>query len=87
MSFHTAQDTLSSTKDHRIFTRMTSRRGAPTYVISDDGTNFVGAERELRKLVEALDADRITQETSKYRPIHWKITLRVPPILVVCLRH
>ena len=39
---------------------MTSRRGAPTYVISDNGTNFVGAERELRELVEAFDQDRIT---------------------------
>ena len=54
------------------FTRMTSRRGTPTYVISDNGTNFVGAERELRELVEALDADRIAQETSKYCPIDWK---------------
>ena len=54
------------------FTRMTSRRGSPTYVISDNGTNFVGAERELRELVEALNADRITQETSKYHPIDWK---------------
>ena len=54
------------------FTRMTSRRGTPTYVISDNGTNFVGAERELRELVEALDADRIVQETSKYRPTDWK---------------
>ena len=54
------------------FTRMTSRRGIPTYVISDNGTNFVGAERELRELVEALDTDRITQETSKYHPIDWK---------------
>ena len=54
------------------FTRMTSRRGTPAYVISDNGTNFVGAEPELRELVEALDADRITQETSKYHPIDWK---------------
>ena len=54
------------------FTQMTSRRGTPTYVISDNGTNFVGAELGLRKLVEALDADRITQETSKYHPIDWK---------------
>ena len=51
---------------------MTSRRGTPTYVISDNGTNLVGAERELRELMEALDTDRITQETSKYHPIDWK---------------
>ena len=55
------------------FTRMTSRRGTPTYVISDHGTNFVGAERELRELVEAHDTDRITQETSKYHPIEWLV--------------
>ena len=54
------------------FTWMTSRRGTPTYVISDNGTNFVGAECELLELVEAHDSDRITQETSKYHPIEWK---------------
>ena len=27
------------------FTRMLSRRGTPSYVISDNGTNFVAAER------------------------------------------
>jgi len=54
------------------FIRMTSRRGTPAYVISDNGTNFTGAERELRELVEAHDTDRITQETSKYHPIDWK---------------
>ena len=54
------------------FTRMTSRRGTPTYVISDNGTNFVGTERELQELVEAHDTDRITQETRKYHPIEWK---------------
>ena len=43
------------------FTRMTSRRETLTYVISDNGTNFVGAERELLELVKA-------QETS----IDWK---------------
>ncbi|XP_020619889.1 uncharacterized protein LOC110057637 [Orbicella faveolata] len=54
------------------FTWMTSRRGTPTYIISDNGTNFVGAERELWELVESLDADRIMQETSKYHPTDWK---------------
>jgi hypothetical protein len=40
------------------FSRMASRRGTPRFVISDNGTNFVGAERELRELVEALDNDK-----------------------------
>ena len=37
------------------FYRMTSRRGRPSEVLLNNGTNFVGAERELRELVEALD--------------------------------
>ena len=54
------------------FTWMTSRRGTPTYVISDNGTNFVGTERELQELVESLDPDKIAQETTMYHPIDWK---------------
>lgn len=52
------------------FTRMVSRRGTPKYIISDNGTNFVGAERELRELVEALDQDKIAQKTA--HTIEWK---------------
>ncbi len=37
------------------FVRMTSRRGTLVYVISDNGTNFVGAERELRELVQSIN--------------------------------
>lgn len=58
---------------------MTSRRGTPTYVISDNGTNFVGAERILRELVEALDTDRITQETSENHQIDWKFNSPCAP--------
>ena len=51
---------------------MTSRMGTPTYVISDNGTNFVGAERELRELVEAFEQDRIAHETARQYCIEWK---------------
>ena len=34
---------LDTTSFINAFTRMTSRRGTPTYVITDNGTNFVGA--------------------------------------------
>ena len=41
------------------FNRMANRRGLPEEMISDNGTNFVGVERELRELVEQLDRDKI----------------------------
>ena len=41
------------------FTRMTSSKGMPRYVISDKGSYLGGAESELRQLVEALDPDRL----------------------------
>ena len=63
---------LDSDSFINAFTRMTSRRGTPTYVISDNGTNFVGAERELQELVQALDQDRIAHETTRQYCIEWK---------------
>ena len=67
MSYSLDTDSFTNT-----FTQMTSRRGTPTYVISDNGTNFIRADREMRELVQALDTDRIMQDTSKYHPIDWK---------------
>ena len=32
----------------------------------------MGAEREMRELVQALNHDKIAQETTKYQPIDWK---------------
>ena len=41
------------------FYRMTSRRGLPEEAMSDNGSNFVSGNRELRELIEKLDEDRI----------------------------
>ena len=38
------------------FYRMASRRGLPEEVISDNGSNFIGTERELKELVEKLQS-------------------------------
>jgi hypothetical protein len=46
------------------FTRMVSRRGTPSYVISYNGTNFVATEKDLRQLVQALDKEKIITATS-----------------------
>ena len=43
------------------FFRMVNRRGLPREMFSDNGTNFVVAEGELRELVEELDQSKIAQ--------------------------
>jgi hypothetical protein len=41
------------------FARFAARRGYPTNIYSDNGTNFVGAEKEIRTLLESMDQDII----------------------------
>ena len=43
---------------------MTSRRGVPTDIVSDNGLNFVGAHNELKKL-EKLDQCEVEAKTAK----------------------
>lgn len=46
-------------------------RGVPVRIRSDNGTNFVGADRELRACVDAFDQDALTRECSG-RGIEWR---------------
>ena len=50
--------------------RMMGRRGKPRNLFSDNGTNFVGAERELKDCLENLDQARITDSMTQ-EGIHW----------------
>ena len=52
------------------FTRFTSLRGVPGEMISDCGTNFVGAVGELKELVSKLDQNKIQQDMA-YRGVKW----------------
>ena len=45
------------------FTRMTARRGWPKIMVSDNGSNFVAADREIRELVAELDQEQIRRTT------------------------
>ena len=50
--------------------RCISRRGYPKTLHSDNGTNFRGADRELRSALEEIDQDRMVTELSTKR-IEW----------------
>ncbi len=41
------------------FRRFVSRRGSPSLIRSDNGTNFVGAEREMREAINAWNQNTV----------------------------
>ena len=55
--------------------RFIARRGQPLEFISDNGTNFVGASRELAEAWEAIDKQRLAEEFTTPR-LAWKF---IPP--------
>ena len=54
------------------FYRMTSRGGLPEEMFSDNGTNFKGADAELKLLVSKLDDDRIKQSAAN-KGVTWPL--------------
>ena len=50
--------------------RFQARRGNPVRILSDNGTNFVGAERELREYLCEIDQERVADELSA-RGVQW----------------
>ena len=40
--------------------------------LRDNGTNFVGAVRETRELIEEFDQDKVINETTRQHKIQWK---------------
>ena len=59
------------------FYRMVNQRGLPRQ-ISDNGTNFVAAERELCESVEALDQSKTAQSTAN-KGVMWHFNLPLAP--------
>ena len=58
------------------FYRMASRRGLPEEMYSDNGTNFNGADKELKSLISQLGTDKI-KESSASKGIQWHFN---PPL-------
>ena len=52
------------------FTRMAARRGWPKMMLSDNGTNFIVGDREIKELVAQLDQDQI-RRSSANKGIDW----------------
>ena len=53
------------------FSRMVRRRGKPDVMISDNGTNFTSADKELRDLVSNLDQTKIKEQATN-DGIQWR---------------
>ena len=53
------------------FARMVARRGKPEVMMSDNGTNFTSAERELLDLVSTLDQTQIKEQVA-HDGIQWR---------------
>ena len=58
--------------------RFTSRRGYPKTITSDNGSNFVGAEKEISECLKLLDQNKIQTELAK-NEITWKFNPPASP--------
>ena len=60
------------------FTRMVARRGWPKLMLSDNGTNYVGAAREIKELVDNIDQDNVQRMTSN-QGVTWQFNPPAAP--------
>ncbi|KAH0947006.1 hypothetical protein HN011_007602 [Eciton burchellii] len=58
------------------FLRFVSRRSLPAHMYSDNGTNFHGADRELRISLQAMRTDSILQANLANDGVQWHF---IPP--------
>jgi len=61
---------LSSEAFLNVLKRFISRRGCPSDVYSDNGLNFVGAERELNELTKLINDSKMQMKINDYASNH-----------------
>ena len=69
---------LSTMEFIQVLRRFFSIRGYPAVLLSDNGSQMVGAERELREMVEDLDSDKLRDFCAE-RSINWLFTAPAAP--------
>jgi hypothetical protein len=62
---------LDTTSFINAFWRFTYRRGVPVEITSDNGTNFVAGNKELKQCSDIFNEDEVTNKTS-HTGIKWK---------------
>lgn len=62
----------------QVLRRFFSYRGYPKVMISDNGSQMVGAERELRPMIEGLDKTKL-KEFCADRGMKWQFTTPLAP--------
>ena len=63
------------------FRRFVNRRGCPATVYSDNGTNFIGASKELKEVVSNIDRKKVTDFATALN-IAWNFNPPAPLIWV-----
>ena len=62
----------------QVLRRFLSIRGQPAMMMSDNGTQFVGAERELHKLITSWNKDELCEFCAE-KGMKWKFTTPAAP--------
>ena len=64
------------------FRRFIRRRGVPEHMYSDNGTNFVGANKELREIYDLHERDEFKQKIGSFatsKRFEWHFNLPLSP--------
>ena len=69
---------LSTMEFMQVLRRFFSIRGQPALMMSDNGSQMVGAERELREMIEGWDADDLKKFCAE-KGIQWKFVTPAAP--------